>query len=88
MESLYASIATGVMTLIGTVITCLATAKRTEQNMRINQAVFDTRIEELTREVREHNTLATRVPVVEEQVRSLEHRMNNVEKKRKGSVEK
>ena len=56
--------------------------------MRINQAVFDTKIEELTREVREHNTLATRVPVVEEQVRSLEHRMNNVEKKRKGSVEK
>ena len=45
-----------------------------------SQAVFDTKLEELTREVREHNNFAKRMPVVEEQVKIINHRINNLEK--------
>ncbi len=88
MELLLPELITGLVTLTGTVITCIATSKRTDQTMRINQAVTDTRLGELTREVRELNQLAVHVPVVQEQIRSLEHRMNNVEKRKKDGVEK
>ena len=45
-----------------------------------SQAVFDTKLEELTREVREHNNFAKRMPVVEEQIKIINHRINNLEK--------
>ena len=45
------------------------------------QAVLDTKIEDLTREVREHNNFAKRMPVVEEQVKIINHRINNLEKR-------
>ncbi len=44
------------------------------------QAVTDTKIEELTREVREHNNFARRMPVVEEQIKAINHRIENLEK--------
>lgn len=44
------------------------------------QAITDTRLEELTREVRRHNNFAERMPVVEEQVKVINHRINNIEK--------
>jgi hypothetical protein len=44
------------------------------------QAVLDTKLAELTREVREHNNFAKRMPVVEEQVKVINHRINNLEK--------
>ena len=43
------------------------------------QAVTETKIEELTREVREHNNFARRVPVVEEQIKVINHRIEDVE---------
>lgn len=46
-----------------------------------NQAVTDTKIEELTREVREHNNFAKRMPVVEEQIKVANHRIEDLEKK-------
>ena len=45
------------------------------------QAVTDTKIEELTREVREHNNFAKRVPVIEEQIKVANHRIEDLEKK-------
>lgn len=45
------------------------------------QAVTDTRLDELTREVREHNHFARRVPVLEEQVKVANHRIEDLEKK-------
>lgn len=45
------------------------------------QAVTDTRLDELTREVREHNHFARRVPVLEEQLKVAEHRIENLERK-------
>lgn len=45
------------------------------------QAVTDTRLDELTREVREHNHFARRVPVLEEQLKGMNHRINDLERK-------
>lgn len=70
---------TGGLTLIGTIITVLAANKRTEQQLKVSQAVTDTKLEELTREVREHNNFARRMPVVEEQIKVINHRINDLE---------
>lgn len=53
--------------------------KKIENNLNIQQAVTNTKIEELTREVREHNNFAKRMPVVEEKINAMNDRMNNVE---------
>jgi hypothetical protein len=45
------------------------------------QAVTDTRLDELTREVREHNHFAKRVPVLEEQIKMANHRLDDLERK-------
>ncbi len=49
--------------------------------MKISQAVTDTKLEELTREVRKHNGFAERMPVVEEQIKVINHRIGDLEKK-------
>ena len=67
-EAIIVALITGGMSLTGVVATCLATAKKTEQKMAVQQAVMETKIEELTREVRAHNDFATRVPKLEVQV--------------------
>lgn len=70
---------TGGISLIGTVLTILATSRKTETAMQVNQAVTDTKIEELTREVRKHNGFAERLPVVEEQIKVINHRIEDLE---------
>ena len=67
-ESIIVAIITGVLTLIGVLIS----------NSR-SQAVTETRLEELTREVRLHNNFAQRVPVMEEQIKVANHRINDLE---------
>ena len=78
-DSIIVAIITGSLALIGTVITCIFSQKKTEKNIEINQAVTTTKIDELTREVREHNGFARRMPVVEEQIKVINHRLNNLE---------
>ena len=73
---------TGGLSLIGVVVSNLAAARKTDANIRMAQAVTDTKLEELTREVREHNNFARRVPVLEEQMRAANHRINDLEKDR------
>lgn len=58
----------GAITLIGVLIT----------NSR-TQAVMETKVEALTREVREHNNFAKRMPVVEEQIKVINHRIDDLE---------
>lgn len=82
-ESIIAAVITGVLSLAGTVITVLVANHRTTQEIRINQAVTDTKIDELTREVREHNNFARRMPVVEEQIKVINHRLADLEKEGK-----
>lgn len=73
------AVLTGLFTIAGTVITVLAGNRKTNENIKINQAVTDTKIEELTREVREHNNFAQRMPVVEEQIKVINHRISDLE---------
>lgn len=78
-EPVIVAIITGGLSVLGTVITVVATSNKTTQEMRINQAVTDTKIEELTREVRAHNNFAARMPVVEEQIKVINHRLQDLE---------
>lgn len=79
-EAIAVALITGGMSLLGVVVTCLATARKSEKITAIAQAVTDTKIEELTRAVREHNGFARRMPVVEEQIKVINHRIADLEK--------
>ena len=70
-EAILVALITGGLSLAGVVITCLATAKKTEKAAAVAQAVTDTKIEELTREVRLHNNFAQRMPVVENEISNI-----------------
>ena len=79
-EAVVAALITGGLSLAGVILSNLLAARKTEAAMRINQAVTDTKLEELTREVREHNHFARRMPVVEEQIKVLDHRLRDLER--------
>lgn len=78
-EAILVALITGGLSLAGVVVTCLVTARKNETAMKISQAVTDTKIEELTREVREHNGFAKRMPVMEEQIKVINHRISDLE---------
>ena len=82
-SSIIVAIITGIVTIIATVITVLAGFHKTAQTAAIQQAVTDTKLEELTREVRKHNNFAERLPVVEEQLKTMDNRITNLEGKMK-----
>lgn len=78
-EAIIVALITGSLSLIGVVFTCLATAKKSEKNQEIAQAVMKTELAELTREVREHNNFAQRMPVVEAEIKTINRRIGNLE---------
>jgi hypothetical protein len=80
-EAVLAALITGGLSLAGVIVSGLLTIKKTEKTLAVSQAVTDTKLEELTREVREHNNFALRVPVMEEKLKSISHRLENLEKK-------
>lgn len=81
-EAIITAIITGGVSLIGSVLAMVTGNKRVSQELKIAQAVTDTKIEELTREVRAHNNFAQRVPVIEEQIRVANHRIEDLEHER------
>lgn len=82
-EAIVVALITGGLALVGavvtTVITSNTTLKKTETKIQISQAVTNEKITELTREVREHNNFAKRMPVVEEQIKVINHRISDLE---------
>lgn len=68
-ETIICALITGGLTLMGVLI---ANGKQ--------QAITDTKLDELTREVREHNSFAQRVPVIEEQIKVINHRIQDLER--------
>ena len=78
-EAIVTALITGGLSLIGVVVTCIATSKKTEKAAAVAQAVTDTKIEELTREVRAHNNFAQRMPVVEHEIKVINHRIEDLE---------
>lgn len=81
MESIIGSIITAGLALVGVIITNSTSNKKMESTLIMQQAVTDTKIEELTREVRAHNNFAQRVPVLEEQMKVANHRIEDLERK-------
>ena len=79
-ESIVVALITGGLSLVGVIVTSLITARKSENAIKVAQAVTDTKIQELTREVREHNNFARRMPVVEEQIKVVNHRIADLEK--------
>ena len=75
MESILVACITGGLSLLGVIVSNISSNRRVEANLRTAQAVTDTKLEELTREVRAHNNFACRIPVLEEKVQNLEHRL-------------
>ena len=78
-EAIAVALISGGLSLAGVVVTCLLTAKKNENALKTSQAVTDTKLDELTREVREHNGFARRMPVVEEQIKVINHRISDLE---------
>lgn len=79
MTEIVIAIITGGLALTGVVLSNRAAATRTAHSIEMAQAVTDTKLEELTREVREHNNFAKRMPVVEEQIKVINHRLSDLE---------
>ena len=80
-ESVLAALITGLLSLAGVMLSNLLSDRRRENALRTAQAVTDTRLEELTREVRQHNNFAQRMPVVEEQIKDLDRRLSALERR-------
>lgn len=79
-ESIVVALITGGLSLVGVIITSILTAKKSERAAAVAQAVMDTKIDELTREVRQHNNFATEIPVMKEQIKVINHRIADLEK--------
>lgn len=78
-ESILVALITGCLSLMGVVISSRTSSKKTEQSIQTSMAVTDTKLDELTREVRTHNHFAQRMPVVEEQIKVINHRIGDLE---------
>ena len=78
-EAILVACITGGLSLVGVIITSLATSKKQEKNAAVAQAVTDTKLEELTREVRLHNGFAEKIPVIQEQIKVINHRLDDLE---------
>lgn len=81
MESIIVALITGGLALVGVVITNMSANKQIENNLRIAQAVTDTKIESLTEEVRKHNEFAMKIPTIETRVTTLEREMHDIKHK-------
>lgn len=79
MAVVIAAAVTGVLSLIGVIVTVAAGQRKTENQIHIAQAVTDTKIDELTREVREHNNFARRMPVVENDIKTIYKKLDKLE---------
>lgn len=79
-DAIAVALITGGLSLAGVIITVLATSKKQEKAAAVAQAVTDTKLEELTREVREHNNFAQKMPALQQEVNELKRRVDILEK--------
>ena len=79
-EAVVVALITGGLSVLGVIISNIGSNKKIENALSTSQVVTDCKIEELTREVREHNNFARRMPVVEEQIKVINHRLEDLER--------
>lgn len=80
-ETIIATLITAAATILVVIFQNKATQNKVTSELDKHQAVTDTKVDELTREVREHNNFAQRVPVIEEQIKVINHRVADLEAK-------
>ena len=80
-DTIIVALITGGLSFVGVLVSNISSNRKMQSEMKTQQAVTDTKLEELTREVREHNNFAKRMPVVEEQVKVMNHRIKDLENK-------
>ena len=85
MNAILTAIITGVFGLVGSIIVAVISSNVTRSTithkLEVAQAVTDTKLDELTREVRKHNNFAERMPVLEEKITVANHRIEDLERK-------
>lgn len=79
MTEIIVALITGGITLIGVVISNMSSNHKIQSQLQTSQAVTDTKIDELTREVREHNGFAQKIPTIEAQITDINRRLENLE---------
>lgn len=79
-ETIIVALISGGLTLFGTVLTVLAGNKKIYDNLKVSQAITETKLEVLTEEVRKHNNFATRIPVIENDIKTLYKKVSDIEK--------
>lgn len=85
MTEIIIAVITAVGGIVAVILTNKSANNKMMQTMTTHQAVTDTKLEELTREVRTHNHFAERMPVVEEQIKVINHRIDDLESYHKHS---
>ena len=78
-DAILVAIITGGLSLLGIIYSSGKSANKVDAKLDKQQAVIETKLNELTREVREHNNFARRVPVVEVQIKVINHRIEDLE---------
>lgn len=81
-DAIIVALITGGLSLIGAIVSNNRTVQSMDAKLDKQQAVTETKLEELTREVRAHNNFAQRVPVLEEQIKVVNHRIADLEKEK------
>lgn len=82
-SSIIVSIISALATITGVIISTKASNREIQHKLETHQAVIDTKIDNLTAEVSKHNHFAERMPVVEEQIKVINHRLEDLERSEK-----
>jgi predicted metal-dependent hydrolase len=77
--SIIVSLITGAVTIVTVIINNRSSNREIQHKLETQQAVFETKLDTLTAEVREHNNFARRMPVVEEQIKVVNRRLEDLE---------
>lgn len=80
MDSILVSIITGVLSLAGIIITNVSSNRKVEHQLEVHQAVTETKLENLTAEVRKHNDFAVKIPVLEQRISNCEDDIKSLKK--------
>lgn len=80
-DVIWVAVITGIFGVISAFIAAYAATSKSTGEMRVNQAVTDTKIDALANEVREHNNFARRIPVIENKIEALDSRVKVLERK-------
>lgn len=81
MAEIIIALITGICSILGVIVTTSASNRKLQHQLEVNQAVVNTKIENLTEEVRKHNNFTVRVPILEEQVATLQEEIKELKHK-------